>query len=152
MGKNMARTKHSARKTPGGVAMTGGKAPRKHLAAKSARKTSEGAAKRYRSRQGTVALKEIRRYQRSSELLIRKMPFQRLCRALTYETTGASDVRFQSPALPTLQEGVEAHVVGVFEDSVLTSTHAKRVTVFPRDIRLALKIRFRYEGYIDLDK
>uniref|UniRef100_A0A8C2C2G1 Histone H3.3 n=1 Tax=Cyprinus carpio TaxID=7962 RepID=A0A8C2C2G1_CYPCA len=73
----MARTKQTARKS------TGGKAPRKQLATKAARKSAPstgGVKKPHRYRPGTVALREIRRYQKSTELLIRKLPFQRLVR------------------------------------------------------------------------
>uniref|UniRef100_A0A671PFH8 Core Histone H2A/H2B/H3 domain-containing protein n=1 Tax=Sinocyclocheilus anshuiensis TaxID=1608454 RepID=A0A671PFH8_9TELE len=76
----MARTKQTARKS------TGGKAPRKQLATKAARKSAPatgGVKKPHRYRPGTVALREIRRYQKSTELLIRKLPFQRLVRRLT---------------------------------------------------------------------
>ncbi|OWK13171.1 hypothetical protein Celaphus_00014536 [Cervus elaphus hippelaphus] len=68
----MARTKQTARKS------TGGKAPRKQLATKAARKSAPatgGVKKPHRYRPGTVALREIRRYQKSTELLIRKLPF-----------------------------------------------------------------------------
>ncbi|KAF8625029.1 hypothetical protein AX17_006943, partial [Amanita inopinata Kibby_2008] len=79
----MARTKQTARKS------TGGKAPRKQLAAKSsgARKTAVagGVKKPHRFRPGTVALREIRRYQKSTELLIRKLPFQRLVREIAQD-------------------------------------------------------------------
>lgn len=77
----MARTKQTARKS------TGGKAPRKQLASKAARKSAPstgGVKKPHRYKPGTVALREIRRYQKSTELLIRKLPFQRLvCHAFT---------------------------------------------------------------------
>ena len=75
----MARTKQTARKS------TGGKAPRKQLATKAARKSAPatgGVKKPHRYRPGTVALREIRKYQKSTELLIRKLPFQRLVRTL----------------------------------------------------------------------
>jgi len=78
----MARTKETARKA------TGGKAPRKHLATKAARKaspSSSGVKKPHRFRPGTVALREIRRYQKSTELLIRKLPFQRLVREIAQD-------------------------------------------------------------------
>merc|ERR1712050_424672 len=79
----MARTKQTARKS------TGGKAPRKQLATKAARKSAPAAAggvkKPHRYRPGTVALREIRRYQKSTELLIRKLPFQRLVREIAQD-------------------------------------------------------------------
>ncbi|CAG5875642.1 unnamed protein product [Menidia menidia] len=161
----MARTKQTARKS------TGGKAPRKQLATKAARKSapSTGGVKkphRYRSvpsvmgvvvmekpegvpdaewgaavcfRPGTVALREIRRYQKSTELLIRKLPFQRLVREIAQDFK--TDLRFQSAAIGALQEASEAYLVGLFEDTNLCAIHAKRVTIMPKDIQLARRIR-----------
>lgn len=132
----MARTKQTARKT------IGGKAPRMQLATVAARRsaTSSGGVKRpHRYRPGTVALREIRKYQKSTELLIRKLPFQRLVRevAQTYRT----DLRFQSSALLALQEASEAYLVGLFEDTNLCALHAKRVTIMIKDMQLARRIR-----------
>ena len=98
----MARTKQTARKS------TGGKAPRKQLATKAARKSAPstgGVKKPHRYRPGTVALREIRRYQKSTELLIRKLPFQRLVREITAEIENRkfSDYRWQAVALHALQ-------------------------------------------------
>ncbi|XP_062234629.1 H3 histone, family 3D isoform X1 [Platichthys flesus] len=165
----MARTKQTARKS------TGGKAPRKQLATKAARKSapSTGGVKkphRYRyvwsegkvslvlckfllwfwcffflnqafclPRPGTVALREIRRYQKSTELLIRKLPFQRLVREIAQDFK--TDLRFQSAAIGALQEASEAYLVGLFEDTNLCAIHAKRVTIMPKDIQLARRIR-----------
>ena len=124
---------------------------RKKAAARLAKKGGQkapkgGVKKRYRYRPGTVALKQIRQYQKSTELLIRKLPFQRLVR----EIAGDSDVirsplcgkvRFQSAAIMALQEASEAYLVGLFEDSNLCAIHAKRVTIMPKDIQLARRIR-----------
>ena len=132
----MARTKQQARKS------TGGKAPRPWLATKAARKgaTTTGGIKRvHRYRPGTVALREIRRYQKSTELLIRKLPFQRLVRELAHEFR--TDLRFQSTAILALQEAAEAYLVGLFEDTNLCAIHAKRVTIMPKDMQLARRIR-----------
>lgn len=132
----MARTKQTARKS------TGGKAPRKQLQTKAARKTAPnagGVKKPHRYRPGTVALREIRKYQKSTELLIRKLPFQRLVKELS-EYFG-KDIRFQSAALLALQEATEAYMVGLFEDANLCAIHDHRVTVMPRDIQLARRIR-----------
>ena len=138
----MARTKQTARKS------TGGKAPRKQIASKAARKSTAGLAssaasggikKAHRFRPGTVALREIRRYQKSTELLIRKLPFQRLVREISQEHK--VDLRFQSAAIAALQEAAEAYLVGLFEDTNLCAVHAKRVTIFPRDMHLARRIR-----------
>jgi histone H3 len=134
----MARTKQTARKS------TGAKTPRKSLGAKTARKTppavdSQGAKKIRRFRPGTVALREIKRYQKSSDLLLRKLPFQRLVREIASGYRG--DLRFQSSALSALQEASEAYLVGLFEDTMLCSLHANRVTVMERDVLLAQRIR-----------
>lgn len=98
----MARTKQTARKS------TGGKAPRKQLATKAARKSAPatgGIKKPHRFRPGTVALREIRRYQKSTELLIRKLPFQRLVREIAQDFK--TDLRFQTSAVLALQEASE---------------------------------------------
>ncbi|XP_063728954.1 uncharacterized protein LOC134856613 [Symsagittifera roscoffensis] len=132
----MARTKQTARKS------TGGKAPRKQLATKAARKSAPstgGVKKPHRYRPGTVALREIRRYQKSTELLIRKLPFQRLVREIAQDFK--TDLRFQSTAIMALQEASESYLVSLFEDTNLCAIHAKRVTIMPKDIQLARRIR-----------
>src|SRR5204862_496316 len=73
------------------------------------------------------ALREIRRYQKSTELLIRKLPFQRLVREIAQDFK--SDLRFQSSAIGALQESVESYLVSLFEDTNLCAIHAKRVTI-----------------------
>jgi histone H3 len=146
----MARTKLTARKHCSHFALcinsngfadslseksTGGKTfPRKDLTSKAARKSARksvpstgGVKKPYRYRPGTVALREIRRYQRSTELLIRKLPFQRLVREIAQDFK--SDVRFQSSAIGALQEATEAYLISLFEDTNLCAIHAKRVTI-----------------------
>ncbi|KAG8907128.1 histone H3.1 [Tulasnella sp. 403] len=135
----MARTKQTARKS------TGGKAPRKQLASKSnkaAKKTLQttgGVKKPHRFRPGTVALREIRKYQKSTELLIRKLPFQRLVREIAQDFK--TDLRFQSSAVMALQEAAEAYLVSLFEDTNLAAIHAKRVTIQPKDLALARRLR-----------
>ncbi|CAG7896253.1 unnamed protein product [Brassica rapa] len=122
----MARTKQTARKS------TGGKAPRKQLATKAARKSAPatgGVKKPHRFRPGTVALQH----------LIRKLPFQRLVREIAQDFK--TDLRFQSSAVAALQEAAEAYLVGLFEDTNLCAIHAKRVTIMPKDIQLARRIR-----------
>jgi len=86
-----------------------------------------------------VALREIRKYQKSTELLLRKLPFQRLVREIVQDFK--SDLRFQSHAIMALQEATEAYIVGLFEDTNLCAIHSKRVTIFPKDIQLARRIR-----------
>ena len=95
--------------------------------------------KPHRYRPGTVSLREIRRYQKSTELLIRKLPFQRLVREIAQDFK--TDLRFQSSAVMALQEASEAYLVGLFEDTNLCAIHAKRVTIMPKDIQLARRIR-----------
>ena len=138
----MARTKQTARKS------TGGKAPRKALATKAARKSAPatgGVKKPHRYRPGTVALREIRRYQKSTELLLRKLPFQRLVREIAQDFK--SDLRFQSSAILALQEASEGYLVGLFQDANRCAIHAKRVTVLPKDIMLARRIRGERSEY-----
>jgi len=128
----MARTKQAATKRNVGKA----------LAYKVARKSAPvggGLKKPHRYRPGTLALREIRKYQKSTELLIRKLPFQRLVREITQEIK--PDLRFQSTALLALQEASEAYMVGLFEDTNLCAIHAKRVTIMPKDMQLARRIR-----------
>ena len=135
----MARTKQTARKNTTGTA---GKAPRKQLGNKAARKSapaSGGVKKPHRFKPGTVALREIRKYQKSTELLIRKLPFQRLIREIAQEFK--TDLRFQSSAILALQEAAESYLVSLFEDTNLCAIHAKRVTIMPKDMQLARRIR-----------
>src|SRR5580698_306310 len=102
----MARTKQTARKS------TGGKAPRKQLATKAARKSTPatgGVKKPHRYRPGTVALREIRKYQKTTKLLMRQLPFQRLVREIAQDFKSA--IRFQASCLMVLQEASEAYMV-----------------------------------------
>merc|ERR1712182_105029 len=92
-----------------------------------------GVKKPHRYRPGTVALREIRKCQKSTELLIRKLPFQRLVREIAQDFK--TDLRFQSSAVMALQEASEAYLVGLFEDTNLCAIHAKRVTIMPKDIQ-----------------
>ena len=154
----MARTKQTARKT------TGGTAPRftlltklarlqaaRDLAAAAALKAEQsvrqyvakggGVKKPHRYRPGTVALREIRRFQKTTELLIRKAPFQRLVREIAQKISKNKDIHFQSLAVLALHEASEAYMVGMFEDTNLAALHAKRVTIMSRDILLAQRLR-----------
>ena len=140
----MARTKQTARKS------TGGKAPRKHLATKAARKSAPamgGVKKPHRYRPGTVALREIRRYQKSTELLLLKRPFSNLVREITNDVEKKEDKRFQSSGILALQESSEAYLVGTMKDANLCAIHSKRVTVMPKDIQLVRKIRGDLQKY-----
>ena len=141
----MARTKQTARKSTGGKApRTGGKAPtggkgNKGPASRKSGTTTGGVKKPHRYRPGTVALREIRKYQKSTELLIRKLPFQRLVREIAQDYK--TDLRFQSSAVMALQEAAEAYLVALFEDTNLCAIHARRVTIMPKDVQLARRIR-----------
>ena len=117
------------------------------MAKKGGKKAPKGGVKkRYRYRPGTVALKQIRQYQKTTELLIRKLPFQRLVREIASDSEVIKSplcgkVRFQSAAIMALQEATEAYLVGLFEDSNLCAIHARRVTIMPKDIQLVRRIR-----------
>lgn len=84
-------------------------------------------------------MREIRKYQKSTELLIRKLPFQRLVREIAHHFR--SDLRFQTSAVLAVQEAAEAYLVGLFEDTNLAAIHAGRVTIKPKDMQLARRIR-----------
>ena len=155
--REMLRTKGTARKKTG-------KTPRQNLATKAPRKTltkeqarknvakaaaaaqknlgnlqTEGLKKPMRWRPGTVALHEICQYQKTTELLIRKLPFNRLVREVARDFK--TDLHFQPLAIGALQEAAEAYLVGLFKDTNLCAIHAKCVTIMPKDIQLARQIR-----------
>jgi histone H3 len=139
----MARTKQTARKSTGGP---GGKLkkPTKKKATKAPISTGGIVVKKpHRFRPGTVALREIRRYQKSTELLIRRQPFNRLVREIAqdYITPNGAGERFQASAVLALQEASEAYLTALFEDTNLCAIHAKRQTIMPKDIQLARRIR-----------
>jgi histone H3 len=97
----------------------------------------------HRYRPGTKALREIRHFQKTTDLLIRKRPFQRLVREIAQQLCYkyGQELRFQSSAILALQEAAEAYLVSLFEDTNLCAIHAKRVTIMPKDLHLALRIR-----------
>jgi histone H3 len=168
----MARTKQTARKSTGGKAPRhdlaklasrnaardsaanygkgpGGSKPGTHGAHRSKPGTAGGGVKKpHRYRPGTVALREIRKYQKRTDLLLRKGPFGRLARELADKilrekggTLKAGEVRFTQQALLAIQEATEAYLIGVMEDANLAAIHARRQTIMPKDIQLARKIR-----------
>lgn len=107
--------------------------------------TAAGTHKR-RYKPGTVALREIRHYQKTSDLLIKKLPFARLVKEVAQDfiSTEFADgvgLRWQSHAILALQEAAEAFLIHLFEDANLCAIHAKRVTIMQRDIQLARRIR-----------
>jgi histone H3/H4 len=123
-----------ARKAPPPMAVKSGKGGQGY-----GKGPNGGVKKPHRWRPGTVALREIRRYQKSTEPLLRKAPFQRLVREVAQEIK--LDLRFQSSSVLALQEACEAYLIGLFEDTQLCAAHAKRVTIMVRDIQLARRIR-----------
>jgi len=133
----MARTKQNARRSTGGRLPSG-----KKLAVVAARRapSTGGVKKPHRYRPGTVALREIRKYQKSTELLIRKLPFQRLVKEIITNDLNL-ELRVQSTAILCLQEAAEAYLVSLFEDTNLCALHAKRVTIMTKDMALARRIR-----------
>ena len=147
----MARSKpHGMGKSPKHLAILQAQASaRKGLVASAVQKSAPQQAKKPRRyRPGKVALREIRKYQNSTHRLIRKLSFQRLVREIaqnmvqdnpTYLSSGG--YRFQVAAFVALQEAAEAYLVGLFEDTQLSAIHAKRVTIMPKDMQLARRIR-----------
>eukprot|EP00959_Pyramimonas_sp_CCMP1952_P442067 9254329-Pyramimonas_sp.AAC.1 len=109
-------------------------------------KASGGVTKqKHRFRPGTVALREIRKYQKSTDLLLRKLPFIRLCREISNNLTQLA-MRWTAEALLALQEATEDFLVHLFEDTNLCAIHARRVTIMPKDIQLARRIRGHIYG------
>ncbi|XP_024124306.1 histone H3-like centromeric protein A [Oryzias melastigma] len=107
---------------------------------RAATKSSASPTKTRRFRPGTRALMEIRKYQKTTDLLISKRPFSRVVREICMQFS-KEDLRWQVFALMALQEAAEAFLVLLFSDANLCAIHAKRVTLFPRDIQLARRIR-----------
>ncbi|XP_033731369.1 histone H3.3-like isoform X1 [Pecten maximus] len=104
-------------------------------------KTASPRRKSMRYRPGTRALMEIRRYQKTTDLLLRKLPFSRVVREIVQNKHPGLALRWEATAIMALQEAAEAYLVHLFEDANLCAIHAKRVTVMPKDIWLARKIR-----------
>jgi histone H3 len=134
----MARVKQTAHKS------TGGAPPRLHLATKAAQADTQKAIavrKPHRWRPGTVAAREIRKFQKTTDLLIRKAPFQHLVKETIQDLSRKSDLQMQSTALLALQEAAEYFMVDVFNDTKLCTSHVKRVTIMVKDLVLACCIR-----------
>ena len=139
-GSKRKRTITTPRRNTGKQAPIAQKQPKNPI-----RPATGGVKKPRRYRPGTVALREIRRYQKSTELLIRKLPFNRVVREILQimckDTPGMTEKRWQASAIGALQEAAEAYLVGLYEDSNLCAIHAKRVTIMPKDMHLARRIR-----------
>lgn len=126
----MARTKETARKA---------KSLGSKKVKKSKKTTTSGVKKSHKWRPGTVALREIRKYQKSTELLLRKAPFQRLVRELA--TAHKDGLRFQSSAVQAIQESTEAYIISLLSDTNLCAIHGRRVTIMAKDVHLARRLR-----------
>jgi len=127
-----------ARKTAGGMSQKSAK--------KQIRQSigTSGERPKPRKKPGQQALKEIRKYQASTDLLIPKLPFARLVKEISGNYRPQSDpIRFTVAGLLTIQTAAEAFLVGLFEDAMLCTMHARRVTLQVRDIQLARRIRGR---------
>lgn len=136
----IARKQPTPRKlsTPTATSSSSSSAIRGPGGSSQSRATANTPVRRYRP--GEKALREIRFYQKNTDLLIRRLPFTRLVREIqTYFFK--QEYRWQAAAMSALQEAAEAHLVGLFEDANLCTIHAKRVTVMPKDIQLARRIR-----------
>merc|ERR1712142_1097420 len=146
------KAKHpTARKSTAPPAQPARSTPRSNKSTPSRPNQSQQSLKRNtpgkrRYRPGTRALMEIRKFQKSSNLLIPKLPFSRVIREICSKIC-TSDMRFQSAAITALQESAEAYLVTLFEDSLLCAIHAKRVTVMPKDMSLARRIRGDNSGW-----
>jgi histone H3 len=132
----MARTKETAKVSA-----------KKAVHAKSGKKAvksasgsqSTGVKRAHRFRPGTVALRQIRRYQKSTELLLRKAPFQRLLREVAQSQK--EGLRWSASAVAAIQEATESYIIGLLSDANLAALHARRVTAMPRDLQLARRLR-----------
>jgi histone H3 len=134
----MAHVKQTARKS------TGGAPPRLHLATKAAQAAAQKAIvvrKPHRWHPGTVALREIRKFQKTSDLLIRKAPFRHLVREIVEQVSRKSDLQMQSTAVLALQEAAEFFMVDVFNDTNLCASHGKGKIIMVKDLALACHIR-----------
>ena len=95
--------------------------------------------KPHRFRPGTVALREIRRFQKTTDLLLKRAPFQRLVREICGDY--CKDARFEKSAMTALQEAAEAYLTGIFDDTNLMAIHAHRVTIMVKDLKVVRRIR-----------
>ena len=154
----MARTKNAPRKNPDAQqacsgdqafanitahASYGGKAPRSNLAVLKNTKVvvSGGIKKPHRYHPGTVALREIRKYQKSTDLLIAKAPFRRLVREITQDMYPEKGLHFRAQTFLALQDAAEAYLTDLFEETQLCACHAKRIGIQAKDMKLALRLR-----------
>mmetsp|Transcript_17855 Transcript_17855/g.25241 ORF Transcript_17855/g.25241 Transcript_17855/m.25241 type:complete len:144 (-) Transcript_17855:444-875(-) len=138
----MARIKSTTRRSPpsGQPSLRSGERSTSTPSSTTRTSSANSQRRRRRYRPGERALKEIRAYQSSTNLLLRRLPFARLVREIQTTLTN-KPYRWQGTAIFALQEAAEAHLVSLFEDSNLCAIHGKRVTVMPKDMQLARRIR-----------
>lgn len=128
---------------------TGSKASKADKAKKKTAPAEGGMKAKRRFRPGTVAIREIKRYQKATKFMLAVAPFQRFIRVISEGIDGT--LRFQSQALVALQEAAESYLTGLFEDANLCAIHATRVTVMKKDLDLARRIRGeRFHDHRDL--
>ncbi|KAG7594842.1 Histone H2A/H2B/H3 [Arabidopsis thaliana x Arabidopsis arenosa] len=96
--------------------------------------------KPYRFKPGTVALREIRHFQKQTNLLIPAASFIRQVRSITHALAPPQINRWTAEALVALQEAAEDYLVGLFSDSMLCAIHARRVTLMRKDFELARRL------------
>ena len=156
-GKAQSSRKHHPFSAMAAVAAQSARAAKKHphsldeeVRSKQARKklpsiplrkkvSTGGVKKPHHYRPSTVALQEIQKYQRSTELLCRRLSVARLIREITQDFKVG--LHFQATALLAIQEAMEAWLVHLMEDMNLCAIHAKRVTIGPKDLSLVCRIR-----------
>jgi len=100
---------------------------------------ASGVKRAHRWRPGTVALRDIRRFQKGTQLLVQKAPFQRLVREIAMGQK--EGLRFQSAAIAALQESTESYLISLLADTNLCAIHTRRVTIQAKDVQLALRLR-----------
>ena len=136
----MARSKQTSRRS--GRAIVGAQRDAAGRRIPGAEPIAQPPKRKRRLRPGVKAIREIREYQKSTNLLIRKLPFARLVREIQQMIVPKNEpYRWQGTAILALQEAAEAHLVALFEDTLLCAIHAKRVTIMPKDMQLARRIR-----------
>ena len=132
----MARVKHTAGAAPGGARRVF-----RNLAERRPSGERRKSKRQHRFKPGTVALREIRKYQKSTALLVRRLPFKRLMREVLHDQDMAQNFRVQGTAFEAMQEAAESFMVSLLSDAGSLAIHAKRSTVASRDIQLAYKFR-----------
>jgi histone H3 len=135
----MARTKQTPVK--GGIATRSTSELAKKFAKKNSTPKVGGIKKPRRYRPGVKALREIRKMQKSTTPCIPFAPFTRFIKEINQELHPKNQYRYQESAIQSMREAAESYCVSLFEDANRCAIHAKRVTITPKDIALARRIR-----------